>query len=115
MKDDLELQLETTWIENTATGYDRVVVLNYFTRDIFSSDPTVMLQTVGQLFRNRIADKLQQDIGLAHDEDFIFAYYDQPEMDDGYWLSKPKTADNRIIIRIRDEEHFAMFKMHYSN
>lgn len=113
MTDDLELSIETTWIEETGTNFDRVVVLNFFTSDCLSSSGERMQRTVGQPLRDRVSAKIESEVGLIHLEDYIFHAYDDPVMRNGKWAPAPLTGDMRTVIRIKDEEHFTMFKLHY--
>ncbi|GEM_PF-3890968 len=114
LNDDLELMMESTWLESTGTGYDRVVVLNFFTSDLYDNSHDVMLRTMGTTLRKRVSDKLEEEIGIKHKEDYIFAIYDNPKMKDGSWMTSPVLGEQRTVIRIRDEEHFTMFKLHYN-
>lgn len=114
MTDDLQLNIETTWIEETGTNYNRVVVLTFFTSDCFSSDGDKMLRTVGEPLRERVSEKIEREVGLKHHEDYIFHAYDDTVMREGRWAPAPLVGDMRTVIRIREEEHFAMFKLHYS-
>lgn len=113
MTDDLELRIETTWIEETGSDFDRVVIVEYFTSDSVGSDMNSLFKTVGKTLRTRISKKLKNDLGLVHKEDFIFGIYDNPEMENGKWLSAPIPSDSRSIIRLKKEEHYTMFKLHY--
>lgn len=115
INDDLKLSLESTWIESNGSGYDRVVVLNFFTVDCLSSSPENVLKAVGPALRERVISKLDREIGLVHEADYIFGVYDSPKMRNGRWAPGPIPSDMRTIIRLRDEENFTMLKMHYSN
>ena len=113
MKDDLKLSIESTWIESgSGTDYDRVVVLDFFTIDCLESG-YAMMRTVGQAIRDRISNKLKEDIGLVHGEDFVFGVYDNPKMSHGKWQPAPVFGDQKTVIRLLKEEHFTMLKMHY--
>lgn len=113
MTDDLELRIETTWIEETGSAFDRVVIVEFYTSDCISSDTDSMFRTVGKTLRTRISKKLKDDLGLVHKKDFIFGIYDNPTMENGKWLAAPIPSGMRSIIRLKDEEHYTMFKLHY--
>lgn len=116
MTEDLELKIESTWIENdNPSGFDRVIIVEFWTADILSSQTTDLSLTVGKGLRNRVIKKLHNDLGLVHNQDYIFGVYDNPKMSNGTWISKPIFSDQRVILRMRQEEHFAMFKLHYTS
>jgi hypothetical protein len=112
--DDLTLSIQATWLESNGCGFDRVVILDFFCSDCLMSDDRAF-NTVGQSLRDRIEAKLERDLGLVHRRDYIFGIYDNPVMKDGVWVIRPIPGDMRTIVRIKDEEHFVMFKMHYSD
>lgn len=111
--DDLELVLDSTWIESGDTGFDRVAVLDFSTRDCFSSESETLMRTVGKQLRDRIMRKLENELGLKHGIDYVFAIYDEPYMRDGRWIVAPVYNAMQTVIRIKEEEHFTMFKLHY--
>ena len=92
-----------------------MVILNYFCTDCIMSDGESLFRTVGQTLRDRIEAKLSRDLGLVHRRDYIFGVYDNPVMKEGVWISRPIPGDMRTIVRLKEEEHFVMFKMHYSD
>lgn len=111
--DDLELKIETTWLEETGSEFHRVIIVEYFCSDCIQSSSGAMTRTIGQQLRDRIMRKLTDDLGLMHNVDYIFGLYDNPVMKNGVWITKPSHDDMRFILRLRDEEHYTMFKMHY--
>lgn len=117
MTDDLEIRIETTWIEDTGSAFDRVVIVEFYTSDCISNDTEAMFRTAGKTLRTRISKKLKNDLGLLHKKDFIFGIYDNPKMQNGKWLSAsswtPHPNGMRSIIRLKNEEHYTMFKLHY--
>lgn len=87
--------------------------MEFFCSDVLSSRSEDMFKTVGQPLRDRISAKLQEELGLEHEVDYVFGVYDNPQMKGGKWIHALVTGDLRTIIRLRDEEHYAMFKLHY--
>lgn len=112
--DDLTLSIQTTWLENHDNGFNRVIVLEFFCSDCIMSGNDVF-RVVGQALRDRVSAKLERDLGLVHGRDFVFAIYDEPVMKDGVWTIRPIYSDMRTVIHLKEEEHFVMFKMHYSD
>lgn len=107
--EDIEIKIESTWIEQGTSGFDRVVVIEYMCPEVIRGDRSPI---AGDELRNTIELKLHSDLGLVHEQDYIFAFYDAPVIKDGKWL-RPPAPERRAILRIKDEEHFAMFKLHY--
>lgn len=112
-EDDIELWIETSWIEDDQTEFNRVVIMEFFCQDMIFSDSDSLSKTVGPTLRSRIDRKLEQEIGLKHEQDYIYANYDNPVMRDGKWIAAPMNGEHRIEIRFKEEEHFAMLKLHY--
>ena len=111
--DDLELSIETTWIEENSSGYNQVVVLAFFSADCLSSRGEDMMKTVGQKLRARLEEKLRRDLGLEHERDYIFGTYENPEMLFGKWITAPKNDSSHVMLKLKEEEHFTMLKLHY--
>lgn len=108
MISDLELQIQTTWIECNKTGYDRVVVLNLHNVAALGSDIDLLYNHADDHIKQQLSEKLKHDIGLELGGDFIFST--QPGL-----VNSPKLTDNqRIVIRLQNEEHFTMLKLHYN-
>ena len=110
--DDLELVLDSTWVEEGEL-FDRVVVLDFFSRDCIDSSGDALMRTVGQTLRDRIIFKLENELGLKHGADYVFALYDNPYMIEGKWIVAPGHGAMKTVVRLKDEEHFTMFKLHY--
>ena len=112
---DLEFELANTWIEENGSGFHRVAVVNYFCPSILQSTVGSLMQTHGQQFRDRIADKLKNEMGIEHGDDYIFGDYTNPVMKDGKWLVPPPSSDFAFMLRFREDQHFIMFKIHYQH
>lgn len=89
--DEIQLGVNTTWLESTESEFHRVVVLTVknYDIDLFSYECVV--------------DKLKNDIGLTLDADYV------------YIKTMVETADNTlmVMIRMRNEEQFVMLQLHY--
>jgi len=113
--DDLELTIESTWVEEDTLGYNRIIVLNFFTADLISYDLKEQMRAAGKLLRERIMQKLDREIGIKHECDYVFSEYDNPEIFGGKWVTPPAYGGTMTILKLRDEKHFALFKLYYSN
>lgn len=101
--------METTWLESSDTGYDRVIVLNFVVDyDAFNYPPWDTI--TNQELRNKIAEKLEDEMGLLQQTDYVFTEFKDTSQrhTPAFWSDNP-----RIVIRLKDEEHFTMFKLHY--
>lgn len=112
-QDDISLKLETTWLEESGSRFNRVIVIEYWTSDLVKSTGDALIKTHGEPLRDRIKHKIKEDLDLDHETDYIFGVYDNPVMRDGVWTTPPLMNQNRIIIRLSKDEHFTMFKLHY--
>lgn len=115
VRDDLSLAIAATWIEDSGTMFDRVVVFKFECVDAYMSDTESLLRTVGSAQRDRVSRKLELELGLEHGKDYIFAIYDNPVMENGAWVVAPLVNRQRIVIRLHDNEVFTMLKMHYND
>lgn len=77
------------------------------------SDVDSLERTVGVKLRQRIGEKLRRELGLEHEHDYIFGSYDNPIIRDGKWITAPQQGESRTVIRLREDEHYTMFKLHY--
>jgi len=110
--DDLELWIDSTWVEGEC-DFGRVIVMGYMCSDMYQSDADSLERTVGPNLRRRIGEKLSTDLGIEHERDYIFGVYDNPVMRDGKWITAPQQGESRAIIRVKEDEHFTMLKLHY--
>jgi hypothetical protein len=100
MIDNVHLTLEMTWRENSETGYDRVAIMGL----------RAMGDSISKI-REHIIDKIKQEIGLVYDTDFILHDISDPP---AYVLSPhPIYINQKITLRLKEEEHFTMLKLHY--
>jgi len=110
----IDLKIESTWIEKSGEGFDRVIVFEYFCSEMLSSSANDLFSTMGFVLRERIAEKLSTELGLTHRIDYIFSDYEgYPKFENNRWIHPPSSTDNRTKIRIKDEEHYTMLKLHY--
>jgi hypothetical protein len=87
---DIKIEIDTTWLESTESEFHRVVVLTITTDpDLFSRENTI--------------EKLERDIGLKVDIDYMFCH-DMFHAGDNFYSS---------TIRLRDEEQFVMLQLYY--
>lgn len=112
----LSLSLDNTWIEEDE-DYPRLVTVSFWAPEILQSNTNALMSTMGSQLRTRVARKLESELGLVHKKDYIFTDYSEPRMQEGRWLTKPPPAPDffQFAIRMRQEEHFTMFKLHYGN
>jgi len=101
--DDLQLTIETTWLEQSDSKYNRVVVLNYTSS---AHDPQ-RLNLAGL-----VREKLEYDIGIKHQIDYVFSHMARGHT--RYILGMAIAEDQRVVIRLKDEEHFVILKLHYA-
>jgi hypothetical protein len=110
---DLELEIENTWIEENSSGFDRVVAVSYFCPSILDGSVDELMETYGARFRARVSGKLLDEMGIEHGKDYLFGDYSITTIQDGTWLSKKPPTNFQFLLRFREEEHFVMFKIHY--
>lgn len=87
------MKILTTWLESDVTDFHRVVVL-----DVVGGITAV----AGDIMSGILFD----DLGLQEHTDYIF---------DSTVNSRVSAHDNRIVIRVKEEEHFIMLKLHYDS
>ena len=93
---DTKLNIETTWLESGDTQFHRVIV--------FDAPTTIINATV--LLRDTVAHTLYADLGLYENADYVF------DSIMNTWFTNPTT---RATIRVKEEEHFVMLKLHYDS
>jgi|TARA_R110000851_G_C12632237_1_gene517968 hypothetical protein len=105
--DDFELEIETTWAEKCDLGFSRVVVLIVNMPALNTTG--LASPTVQSAMHGKLIDKINADIGLICGTDYIFQEnaISQIKNSTRFW-------DQRIVIRLQQEEHFAMLKLHYN-
>tara|TARA_R110000851_G_scaffold99038_3_gene213922 strand:- start:212 stop:562 length:351 start_codon:yes stop_codon:yes gene_type:complete len=108
--DNFELEIETTWMENCDLGFDRVVVL--VVSGMSATDLTELLSSnFQQQMHKKSIDKITAEIGLMHGTDYIFQEHATLQTRN---LALALSLHQRIVIRLQQEEHFAMLKLHYN-
>jgi len=99
---DLDFKIETTWLEGDAyeRGFPRVVVVEYFNWNIPAMyGSTALSPVMSSALAARIIEKIKEELGLRHKIDYTFG--------------TNANGTFRIVFRIKEEEHYAMFKLHY--
>lgn len=88
------LRIQTTWLENHVSAFNRVVVFDF--------DP---LQD--SIPYDYIAGMLHDDLGLNETIDYVFDPFERTRE------YSPPSTDGRVTIRVKEEEHFIMLRLHY--
>jgi hypothetical protein len=97
--EDFNFSLETTWLEESESEFPRVVVLKFLVPK--HSNPAEV--------RSRIISTLAHDLGVVYEQDYsleISLPYQMP------WIVE---VDHMCTLRFKEEEHFAMLKLHYAS
>ena len=95
----IDIKIVNTWLEN-GTEFPRIVGLEVYTDKIVLGEPVTIYNAFGGL-RVRIINKLMREMGMIHEKDYIFMSQDNPNTD--------------LMIKIKSEEHYIMFKLHYGS
>jgi hypothetical protein len=113
--DDLELEIETTWVENCGHAFERVVVLILSSLDVNDTNRTIydadLCKQAHKRMQEKLIDKIDADIGLVHGTDYIFQENVSATLKP---MTLPYKWGKRIVIRLQQEEHFTMLKLHYN-
>lgn len=113
MRDDLTISIANTWLESDDTDFNRVVVLRCQTVTWLLSDQDSHEANTVQRFRERLISKLEADLGLIHQKDYIVDSAGIHSMMDGVW-SDDVIDLNQTKIKLKKDEHFTMLKLHYN-
>lgn len=108
----IHIEIGSTWMESSGE-YPRSVGLAMLFEREMPDDVRGMKMTYGSDLRDELIKKFKDELGIVHLKDYIFSNYDyDPVLKNGVW--HPAPPNQKVIIKMRDEEHYAMFKLHYS-
>jgi len=108
-----QINIESSWIDNSDSIYPRVVTLSV-EFDLTFVYKTAFYETIGEYMRDHIQYILSDDLGIEIDTDYIFDYNHNLDMHDSKWKIRPD-SELQFMLKLRDEQHFTMMKLHYNN